>query len=196
MPVQTHHHNTTEYIFCYHCGARLGETVVEDHLLPTCPACGLIIYLNPKVAAGVIIGDDAGGTILLRRAIEPAYGKWTYPGGYVNRGERVEDAAMREAWEEVGLNVALTGLLGVYSYEALQVIVVVYHGKVVDGHLQAGPECLEAMWVAQSAIPWEDLAFQSTADALIAWLRLDGQPDTDWETRGGSGWENRRLEQT
>lgn len=174
MPVQTHFRSNSEYIFCYRCGALLGETVVENHPLPTCPACGLIIYLNPKVAAGVIIGDGAAGTLLLRRAIEPAYGKWTYPGGYVNRGERVEDAAIREASEEVGLNVALTGLLGVYSYETLQVIVVVYHGTVVDGRLEAGPECLEAKWVAHSEIPWNDLAFQSTTDALTAWLQLGG----------------------
>jgi mutator protein MutT len=149
----------------------LKETLVENRLLPTCPSCGLIVYFNPKVAAGVII-EDGEGTILIRRGIEPAYGKWTFPGGYVNRGERPEDAAVREVAEEVGLNVSLTALHGIYSYTNHPIIVIVYRGLIVDGTLNVSPECLDVRHVSPSAIPWDDLAFPSTAEALRAWGKL------------------------
>lgn len=166
-----HAHTGSEHIFCFRCGERLKETLVENRFLPTCPSCGLIVYLNPKVAAGAII-ENGGGVVLLRRGIEPAYGKWTFPGGYVNRGERAEDAAIRETLEEVGLNVSLTALHGVYSYTNNPIIIIVYRGVIVGGTLNVGPECLEVCHVSPSAIPWDDLAFPSTTDALKAWVKL------------------------
>ena len=79
-----------------------------------CSACQFVFFLDPKVAACTIIPLD-GKIVLLQRAIEPGYGKWVFPGGYVDRGETVADAAIREAREEVSLEVRLVSLLDVYQ---------------------------------------------------------------------------------
>ena len=90
--------------------------------------------------------------------------------GYVDRGERVEDAACREAREEVGLEVAIGDLVGVYSYSGRPVVVVVYSGRVTGGELIAGHETSEVAAFPEAEIPWADLAFPSTTQALRAYL--------------------------
>lgn len=137
---------------------------------PTCAACGFIYYFDPKLAAGVIptIGDRIG---LIRRAIEPGYGLWTFPAGYVNRGERVEEAAIRETREEACLEVAIERLVGVYSYAQRPVVIVVYEGTVTGGTLSCGVEALESRAFAPDEIPWDDLAFSSVRDGLRDHLR-------------------------
>src|SRR3989338_1309155 len=99
-----------EYSFCPKCGAALARCSIKagepDRLV--CQGCGFIFYLDPKVAVGTIISTGEG-IVLVKRAIEPAYGKWVFPGGLVDRGERGEDAASRETREEGWLEVRLTG---------------------------------------------------------------------------------------
>jgi 8-oxo-dGTP diphosphatase len=90
---------------------------------------GAPIYLDPKLAAAVIIADGRG-ILLQQRAMEPQRGLWTFPSGYVDRGEQVERAAEREVREELGLSVRLTHLLGVYSEPGNPVVLVVYTGDV------------------------------------------------------------------
>jgi ADP-ribose pyrophosphatase YjhB (NUDIX family) len=124
-----------------------------------------VVYLDPKVAVGTIIWHE-GGIVLLKRAINPGYGKWVFPGGFVDRGEPLQDAAVREAWEEVGLTVETTGLVGAYSYRDHPVVVLVYHARVVGGALKAGDEALEVGVFSVRDLPWDDLAFSSTAQAL------------------------------
>ena len=80
---------------------------------PVCARCGHVVYLDPKIAVGTIIQVASGGLVLVRRAIEPGYGKWVFPGGYVDRGEPLTAAAVREAREECGLDVVLDGLVNV-----------------------------------------------------------------------------------
>jgi ADP-ribose pyrophosphatase YjhB (NUDIX family) len=116
------------------------------------------------VAAGVVV-TLSGEIVLLRRAIEPSLGKWVFPGGYVNRGEPTEDAAVREAAEEVGLDVAIGRLVGVYSYRDVPVVLVVYGGRVVGGRLHGNDETLEVRTFRPAEIPWDSLGFKSTADA-------------------------------
>jgi ADP-ribose pyrophosphatase YjhB (NUDIX family) len=128
-----------------------------------------VFFLDPKVAVGTIVSLD-GRLVLLRRSIEPAYGKWVFPGGFVDRGERVEDAAVRETREESHLEVRLTGLLNIYSYADHPVIIIVYTADVIGGVPAAGDETLEAALFERSAIPWMDLAFPSTAEALRDYL--------------------------
>ena len=161
-----------EYSFCPKCGAALERRSIKagepDRLV--CPGCGFIFYIGPKVAVGTIISTD-DGIVLVRRGIEPAYGKWVFPGGLVDRGERVEDAAIRETREEACLDVRLTGLLNVYSYTEYPVIIVVYTAEMIGGRLAAGDETLEARCYQSAAIPWPELAFSSTAEALRDFLR-------------------------
>ncbi|UCE02258.1 MAG: NUDIX hydrolase [Candidatus Latescibacterota bacterium] len=155
------------YSFCPKCGAALVSRQLKtgDPERRVCSACRFVFFLDPKVATGCI-AELRQGIILLRRSIEPGYGRWVFPGGYVDRGERVEDAAVREMEEESRLRVQLTSLLGVYSYVGRPVVVIVYTGTVVDGRLEAADESLEAACFVPDRIPWNELAFSSTWDAL------------------------------
>jgi len=136
-----------------------------------CKRCSYIFYLDPKVVAGAIFAIE-NRVVLLRRGVEPALGKWVFPGGYVDRGESVEQAAIRETREESDLSIALGALLGVYSYRGSPNIIIVYAAEVVGGELAARDESLEAGTFAAADIPWDELAFQSTEDALRDYVRL------------------------
>ena len=160
------------YSFCPMCGGDLElrslRTTEPERLV--CIRCGFIFYLDPKVAVGTIILDDHGHIALVRRAIEPGYGKWVIPGGYVDRGEQVHVAAMREAREEVGLEIRLDRLINVYSYPGRAPVVIVYAATMISGCLACDDEGLEARFFAPDQIPWEALAFQSTLEALREFL--------------------------
>jgi len=107
-----------------------------------------------------------GGIVLLKRGVEPALGKWVFPGGYVDRGESVRDAAVRETKEESQLEVKLGPLLNVYTYPRSPNVIIVYTAEVIRGELAAADESLEAGIFAPNELPWHDLAFESTKDAL------------------------------
>jgi len=176
MHPHAHSHSHSEKAkvrFCYRCGGSLAEKFLpeEGKSRPACSQCGLVIYLDPKVATGTIPQKD-GKVVLLKRAIEPAKGRWTFPGGYMDRGEVVSEAAIRETKEEVHLDVKITSLLNVYSYPGVEVIVVVYLAEIVGGELEPGPEAQEVKFFSPEEIPWEELAFQSTRDALRELLNL------------------------
>jgi ADP-ribose pyrophosphatase YjhB (NUDIX family) len=108
----------------------------------------------------------------LKRDVEPAMGKWVFPGGYVDRGESVQEAAIRETREECQMEVKLGPLLNVYSYPGSPNIIVVYAAQVVGGELAAGDESVEARVFAPTEIPWNDLAFDSTKDALKDYISI------------------------
>jgi 8-oxo-dGTP diphosphatase len=156
--------------FCPLCGAPLRrQAVPPDHgEQAVCSRCGFVFYLNPKVV-GAAIPEQEGKLLLTRRSIDPGRGRWTFPGGFVDFDEPVTDAAIRETWEETGLRVALDGLLGVYSYPATPIIVV-YRARVLGGTLTPCHENDRLEWVAPAEIPWDQLAFQSTHQALRDWL--------------------------
>ena len=164
------------YRFCPMCGADLTRRVVEAHdprARLVCTRCGFIFYIDPKVAVGTIISGEEG-FLLLRRAIEPALGKWTFPGGYMDRGETLEQAAVREALEETGVTIALRGLLQAYSYAVRSIVMIVFEGHAVAGTPCATPESLEVRWFAPSEIPWGDLAFPSTRSAMRDFFHRHG----------------------
>jgi ADP-ribose pyrophosphatase YjhB (NUDIX family) len=163
--------STTEYSFCPKCGGRLaGRRIKPSELVQSvCQACGFVFFMNPKVAVGTIVSLD-GRVLLLRRGIEPAYGKWVFPSGFVDRGECVEEAAVRETREESQVDVRINRLLNIYSYAHHPVIIIVYIGEVISGQPCAGDETLEAQTFAPEEIPWNDLAFPSTAQALRDYL--------------------------
>jgi ADP-ribose pyrophosphatase YjhB (NUDIX family) len=129
-----------------------------------------VFYLDPKIAVGTIIARANGRLVLVRRAIEPGYGRWVFPGGYVDRGELLTAAAVREAREECGLDVRLDGLINIYSYPGHTPVIVVYAATALGGELVVDDEGLEAAEFGRSAIPWDHLAFPSTRDALRDYL--------------------------
>lgn len=164
------------YRFCPTCAGPLEPRRLKtgDPERLVCTQCGQILYLDPKVAVGTIIRADDQRLVLVRRAIEPGYGLWVFPGGYVDRGEDVRTAAIREAREEAGLDVRIDGLLNIYSYAPRSLIVIVYAATAVGGELCADDECLEANLFTPDEIPWDHLAFHSTRQALREYL--DGRP--------------------
>lgn len=164
------------YRFCPVCGGALEERLLKatEPVRLVCTRCGHVLYLDPKVAVGTIIGTPDGQLVLVRRAIDPGYGLWVFPGGYVDRGEEIRAAAIREAREEAGLDIRLDSLLDIYSYPGRPLIIIVYEATMIGGDLCTDEECLEAALFAPDRIPWDELAFPSTRDALRAYLGRRG----------------------
>ena len=135
-----------------------------------CRACGYTAFYNPKPVACAIAFDARGHVILHRRAYEPGAGRWSMPGGFVDLGESVEDAARRELREELELEVELTGLVGVYSRGDDRVVLIVYAARAL-GDPQRTAEAPEVRAFAPDEIPWDELAFWSDARALEDALR-------------------------
>jgi ADP-ribose pyrophosphatase YjhB (NUDIX family) len=162
----------TTFRFCPGCRGALESRLLKrgepERLV--CVQCGQVHYLDPKVAVGTIIRTEDSRLVLVRRAIEPGYGLWVFPGGYVDRGEEVTAAAIREAREEAGLDVRLDGLVNIYSYAGRPLVIIVYAASAVSGSLCTDEEGLEAALFAPDQIPWSDLAFPSTNDALRDYL--------------------------
>jgi len=170
--VTLHQHDQDGFRFCPVCGGPLESKLLKegDPARLVCAACGYVFYLDPKLAVGTVITDDQGRIVLVRRAIEPGYGKWVFPGGYVDRGEEVERAAVREAREEAGLDVRIDRLINIYSYSGRTPVIVVYSATMIGGCLGCDDEGLEARFFDPDAIPWEELAFRSTYEALREFL--------------------------
>lgn len=182
LPVHPHDEAHT-HRFCPRCGGALERRRLKpaEPERPVCGSCGFVYYLDPKIAVGTIIntginpgvGFDSENAciVLVRRAIQPGYGKWVFPGGYVDRGEPLTVAAIREAREECGLDIRLDGLVNIYSYPGNSPIIVVYAASVVGGTLcHEEEECLEVAEFSAASIPWGDLAFPSTREGLEDYL--------------------------
>ena len=170
---QHHAHGHVEYQFCPRCGGALEKRSIKamEPKRLVCRACSFIFYQDPKVVAGTIFTLN-GGVVLLRRGVEPAMGKWVFPGGYVDRGESVQEAAVRETLEESRLRVELDGLIDVYSYSKSPNVIIVYRAHIMGGELAAGDESIEAATFVAGQIPWPDLAFDSTRAALKDYVKL------------------------
>jgi len=135
----------------------------------SCPSCGYGAYYNPKPVACAIPVDDAGRVWLLRRAFEPGAGRWTFPGGFVDLGESVEDAARRETDEEMRIGIELGELVGVYSRGDDRIVLIVYAARAL-AEPRTTEEATEVRAFAPGAIPWDELAFWSTESALRDFL--------------------------
>ena len=149
--------------FCPRCGA--GGLEIDFPRSLHCPACGHRAFFNPKPVASTILREPDGRVWLLRRGFDPGASRWTFPGGFVDLGESVEQAAIREAREEVDIDVELRGLVGVYSRPEDGIVLVVFDA-VPLGTPRTTPEATEVRAFTPADIPWDDLAFWSTRDAL------------------------------
>ena len=161
----------SEYNFCPRCGGRFEERVLKrgDPERLVCGSCGFVFYLGPKLVAGAIF-ELEGEIVLVQRDIEPGYGKWTFPGGFVERGERAEVAAEREVLEECGLEIRAGGIIGLYSYEGQIPAIAVFQAEVVGGEPIPLDETMDVKGFPNDGLPWSEMAFPSTEQALKDYL--------------------------
>jgi ADP-ribose pyrophosphatase YjhB (NUDIX family) len=157
---------------CASCGTQLavGVPPTETRERLICPGCGFVAYVNPRLVVTTIPVTNAGEVVLLRRGIEPGYGSWAQPGGFLEVDETVTEAAIRETLEETGLLVQPGELIGLYSRLEAAVVTLVYEARIIGGIAQATPEALEVRAFKPDAIPWEELAFKTSYVALRDWV--------------------------
>ena len=153
--------------FCAECGHAVEHRIPPGDQLPrhVCPACGTIHYQNPKIVAGCV-PEHEGRILLCRRAIEPRYGFWTIPAGFMENGETTQQAAQRESLEEACAQVEVGSLLAVVHVLHADQVHVMFRAQLPVPQFAAGAESLEVMLCEEAAIPWDDIAFRSVDFAL------------------------------
>jgi 8-oxo-dGTP diphosphatase len=151
--------------FCPRCGAVL----LMEAERPRCSMCDFVLYRDPKVAVAAVIQRD-GGILLGKRAIDPGLGLWSFPAGYVDRGEALEEALQREVLEELGLEVQIDGLVGVYSRRGAPVVLVVFAAHAPPGApLVVGAENTEVAPFPADAFP--EMAFPHDRQIVADWRK-------------------------
>ncbi len=147
----------------------------DDRERLVCDTCGFVDYENPKIVVGSVVKVD-GGVLLCRRAIEPRHGFWTLPAGFMELHETVEEAALREAWEEARARLRITALLAVYSIPRISQVQVMHLAELAEPGFAAGPESLEVRAFGWDGIPWDELAFPSVHWALTQARQVWNEP--------------------
>lgn len=152
---------------CRVCGASTEYRIPPDDNRPraTCTACGLVHYENPLNVVGTVpVWQDQ--VLLCRRAIEPRHGLWTLPAGFMELGETTAEGALRETDEESGAHVELQGLFTLLNVVRVGQVHLFYRARMLDLHLDPGPETLEARLFREDEIPWDELAFRTVRETL------------------------------
>ena len=152
--------------FCPRCGTEVTHEHKFGEVRAVCPKCKWIHFLDPKVAAAVLVEQD-DRVLLVRRANEPFRGLWTLPAGFINGGEDPAEAAARECMEETGLRVFVTRVLDVIAgkeHERGADFIIVYHAEVISGDLIPADDADAAEWFARDNLP--PLAFTATQKVL------------------------------
>ena len=164
--------------YCIRCGAQLVPRLIEGREHEACPNDDFVLWHDPKVSSAVVIETD-GGIILGRRAIEPGYGLWCLPGGFVNDDEHPAEAARRECQEEIGAEVEVTGLIGVYhvaKQDAPSMIGLAFRARLADGERYSpGAEMLEVAVFPLDQLP--PLAFPSHRQVVADLVRSLGSAE-------------------
>lgn len=153
--------------YCTECGNTVTKKIPEkDNVLRyVCEYCDKVHYQNPTIIAGCI-AEWRGKVLLCQRAIEPRIGSWTLPAGYMENGESIEQAAVREAYEETGAKITIDSLYSVFHVEQMNQVYIIYRGTLESPHCQAGVESLEVKLFDPSDIPWEELFYPAIKDIL------------------------------
>ena len=163
--------------FCVNCGTELVPRIIEGREVEACPRDEFVLWHDPKVSTAVVVEVD-GGVLLGRRAIEPGYGLWCLPGGFVNDDEDPAGAAARECMEEINAAIDITGLIGVYHVAktgAPSMIGIAYRARLKDGaRPTAGSEMLELGVFPVDAMP--PLGFSSHRNVMTDFLKSPEWP--------------------
>lgn len=157
---------TAEFNYCPRCGTRVNHEERFGKVRPVCPQCEWIQFIDPKVAAAVLV-EQEGRVLLVRRANEPFRGLWTLPAGFINGGEDPAEAAARECLEETGLNVRVTRVLDIISgreHTRGADFIIVYRAEVIDGELKPDDDVDAVEWFGRESLP--PLAFRATQIVL------------------------------
>ncbi len=174
--------------YCPVCAARLERREKHGAIRPVCPSCSYVHFYDPKVAAITLI-EQNGQVLLARRAMNPARGRWTLPGGFVECEEDPRETAIRECREELGLEVEITRLIDLYygkAHESGASIVIVYAGRLAGGTPAPGDDVDAVAFFGPQELP--ELAFASTRRILAEW---QGQSDAVGTVSGEMGYRDR-----
>jgi ADP-ribose pyrophosphatase YjhB (NUDIX family) len=158
--------------YCSHCGQPVMVEIPPGDNRPrhVCRSCGQVHYENPRIVVGCV--PEFGGSILLcRRAIEPRHGYWTVPAGFMENGETLVEAAIRETWEEAEARVEIGSLFAIVDVVHARQVHVFFRGSLAHPAFGAGEETLEARLFLPTELPWNDMAFPSVTIALEQYLR-------------------------
>jgi ADP-ribose pyrophosphatase YjhB (NUDIX family) len=156
---------------CSYCGAPVSARVPSGDSLPrhVCDACDTIHYENPKLVVGCI-AEWQDRILLCRRAIDPRRGLWTLPAGFMENHETTAQAAERETLEEACARIRTGPLFALVDIPHISQVHLFYRGEMIDGHHEAGEESLQTALLAESEIPWDEIAFRSVTFALRAYF--------------------------
>lgn len=148
--------------FCQWCGGQTKHGIPDDEekLRAICTVCGKITYQNPKMVVGCLIHHD-DKILLCKRKIEPSYGLWTLPAGYMEIGESAVDGAIRETLEEANAEVEVTSPFAQLDIPLIGQTYIIFRGKLKKPHFSPGPESIECRLFSLDDIPFESLAFSS-----------------------------------
>jgi ADP-ribose pyrophosphatase YjhB (NUDIX family) len=153
--------------FCSYCGSDLQFVTPagDNRARYVCEKCNTIHYQNPKIVAGCI-AHWQDKILLCRRSIDPRYGLWTLPAGFMENGETSQDAAARESWEEAHAKIEQQKLFGIFNLPHISQVYMMFCGKLSDGKASPGDESLEVALYSEQEIPWNELAFPVIVEAL------------------------------
>jgi ADP-ribose pyrophosphatase YjhB (NUDIX family) len=153
--------------FCSNCAAPVSLKVPVGDTLPryVCDACNTVHYQNPRMVVGCI-PEWEDRILLCRRAIEPRYGLWTVPAGFMENGETTLQGAARETLEEANARVDIVQLYALYNIPHINQVYMLFRAKLLDAGFSAGAETLETRLFVENEIPWEQLAFATVRNTL------------------------------
>ncbi|GMR07631.1 MAG: NUDIX hydrolase [Gammaproteobacteria bacterium] len=161
--------------FCSDCGSPVTVKVPEGDNLPRhiCDSCNTIHYQNPKIVTGCI-PEWEDRILLCKRAIEPRYGLWTLPAGFMENDETIQQAAMRETTEEANASVEITELYGLFNIPHINQVYMLFRASLLDLDFGPGDESLEVCLYTEDDIPWDDLAFPVITETLMRYFEDRG----------------------
>lgn len=160
------------YRYCPRCAAPLAEGEKFGRTRRFCRYCGFIHFVEPKVAVAALLSDGER-VLLVKRAAMPRIGYWALPAGYMDANELPEEALIREVGEETGVIARVAQLCGVAplaGWRERRGILLLYLAEAIGGALTPGDDVSDARWFARNEIPWDELAFESTAEFVRAWV--------------------------